>query len=238
MKTFEERYTEWIDGQLAGADLSAFEAELGRRAAVGEAKADRTQAVILRNLLRDHLRAPALSNAEFFSHQLRERIEAERARERRDEKAASGGRSPGWFGWSLPRGAWLGATALFVAAALYYGTMAPTDHEKRPEIVKTSPHLPAPAPALAANSPAPRETAPAPAPPNLMVKNETPPSPDIQAHVPDESTSATQFSYKVPNKDENVQVLWLNGLDYLPDVPAESSAPPAPVPAVPLDSAP
>ena len=41
MKTFEERYTAWIDGQLEGGALTAFEQELTRRAAEGEAEADK-----------------------------------------------------------------------------------------------------------------------------------------------------------------------------------------------------
>ena len=65
MKTFEERYTAWIDGQLQGDALTAFEQELARRAEAGDAEAaetDRAQALGLRALLKEHLQAPALTN--------------------------------------------------------------------------------------------------------------------------------------------------------------------------------
>ena len=87
MKTFEERYTAWIDGELEGNALTAFEQELTRRAAAGEAAEDKSDATRLRALLQDHLQAPALTNPDFFSHQLRERIDAEAA-------AVSRGREP------------------------------------------------------------------------------------------------------------------------------------------------
>ncbi len=51
MKTFEERYTAWIDGQLEGPALTAFELELARRAAAGEARADKADAARLHRLL-------------------------------------------------------------------------------------------------------------------------------------------------------------------------------------------
>ena len=51
MKTFEERYTAWIDGQLAGNALTAFEQELARRAEAGDdeaAETDKVAAIQLR----------------------------------------------------------------------------------------------------------------------------------------------------------------------------------------------
>ena len=78
MKTFEERYTAWIDNKLGGPALTSFELELSRRASAGEARADKDAAARLHQLLATHLKAPAMTNAEFFSHQLRERIDAER----------------------------------------------------------------------------------------------------------------------------------------------------------------
>ena len=80
MKTFEERYTAWIDGQLAGGALTAFEQELARRADAGEpsAEADKADAApACARCCKDHLQAPALTNTEFFNHQMRERIDAE-----------------------------------------------------------------------------------------------------------------------------------------------------------------
>ena len=40
MKTFEEKWTAWVDGQLSGRELSEFEASLPDKAAA-EAETDR-----------------------------------------------------------------------------------------------------------------------------------------------------------------------------------------------------
>ncbi len=118
MKTFEERYTAWIDGQLEGGALAAFEQELARRAEAGDAAAelDKADALQLRALLKEHLQAPALTNAEFFNHQMRERIDAEidRAAARREAAARPAWRLPA-FAWPFLRLAGAGAACLFVA---------------------------------------------------------------------------------------------------------------------------
>ena len=71
MRTFEEKWTAWLDGQLSGRELSEFEASLPDKAAAEIEKADAKK---LGALLKSELGAPALTNEEFFSHQLRERI--------------------------------------------------------------------------------------------------------------------------------------------------------------------
>jgi hypothetical protein len=71
MKTFEEKWTAWLDGQLIGKELVEFEASLSDKAA---AEAEKGDAKKLGALLKRELGASALSNEEFFSHQLRERI--------------------------------------------------------------------------------------------------------------------------------------------------------------------
>ena len=121
MRTFEERYTAWIDGELEGNALVAFEQELERRAAVGEAYADKTEAMHLSGLLHGHLQAPTLTNADFFNHQLRERIAGERAATRRPLASRSEKPPVPLFAWSLSRLAGLGAACLFISGALYYG---------------------------------------------------------------------------------------------------------------------
>ena len=125
MKTFEERYTAWIDGRLEGTSLGAFEQELARRAAAAEAQADKADAGRLRLLLRANLQAPVLTNAEFFSLQIRERIEAERGASRRPQLAPEASSWLAWFTGPVTRLVGLGAAALFVAGALYYGMMPP-----------------------------------------------------------------------------------------------------------------
>lgn len=100
MKTHEEKWTAWLDGQLSGSELIEFEASLPDLAA---AEAEKREAHKLGAFLKTELGAQALSNEEFFSHQLRERI----ARE--TEPRRSGVRSS-W--WTVPRLVWSGATAL------------------------------------------------------------------------------------------------------------------------------
>src|ERR671935_2109680 len=71
MKTFEQKWTAWVDGQLSGRELSEFEASLPDKAA---AEAEKADAKKLGALLKRELGAVALTNEEFFNHQLRERI--------------------------------------------------------------------------------------------------------------------------------------------------------------------
>src|SRR4051794_7914058 len=95
MKTFEEKWTAWLDGELRGKELAEFEASLPDRAA---AEAERTEARKLGALLRDQLCAGAMANEDFFSHQLRERIE----REIHDESGPEPTARPR-FSWSIGR---------------------------------------------------------------------------------------------------------------------------------------
>ena len=241
MKTFEERYTAWIDGRLAGNTLTAFEQELSRRAAAAEAQADKADAGSLRMLLRENLQAPVLNNAEFFSLQVRERIEAERAASQRPVAAE---RALGWFAGPLTRLVGLGAAALFVAGALYYGMVPPHAATPPETVARRTPSGPR-APnaevqvASAEAQKAPRESRPGneltamrdPAPEEIDDE-----SPGFAARVPDPATTsatATPLHYR----DANVNVLWINGLDYMPAIPegtpvAPAAAPsPVPVPA-------
>src|SRR5690349_18600307 len=109
MKTFEEKWTAWLDDLLAGEELAAFEASLPDRAA---AEAEKRDARKLGAFLKRELGASLLTNEDFFSHQLKERI----AREEGDP-TESRARST-W--WTIPRLVWSGAAALamFVVVAL------------------------------------------------------------------------------------------------------------------------
>src|SRR5207248_957928 len=101
MKTFEEKWTAWVDDQLTGRELEEFLASLPDRAA---AQAEKQSAKQLGSLLREQ--AFALSNADFFSHQLRERLDRETAPPRRDPDAVR----TGW--WTIRRLLWGGLTSL------------------------------------------------------------------------------------------------------------------------------
>jgi hypothetical protein len=63
MKTFEEKWTAWIDDQLTGEELTEFEISLPDRAA---AEAEKRDALKLRTFLKQQLAvAPAMGNEEF-----------------------------------------------------------------------------------------------------------------------------------------------------------------------------
>jgi hypothetical protein len=97
MKTFEEKWTAWLDDQLSGRELLEFEASLPDKAA---AQAEKAEARKLGELLKRELSTHPLKNEDFFSHQLREQI----VRESDEENRKSGARrssTSSW--WTIPR---------------------------------------------------------------------------------------------------------------------------------------
>jgi len=106
MKTFEEKWTAWLDGQLTGGELSEFEASLPDKAAADAEKADAKK---LGELLKRKLGARTLTNEEFFSHQLHERIEQERGEASRTSDRR-GRKTSSW--WTIPRLLWTGTVSL------------------------------------------------------------------------------------------------------------------------------
>ena len=114
MKTFEEKWTAWLDGQLAGKELEEFEASLPDRAA---AELERQDAGKLSVLLKAQIAAPVMTNVDFFHHQLRTQIE----RESRPATQPARQTRSSW--WSLSRFAWTAATALVVASGVTFLTM-------------------------------------------------------------------------------------------------------------------
>ena len=121
MKTFEEKWTAWLDDQLSGHELSEFEASLPDKAA---AQAEKAEAKKLGDLLKRELSAHALKNEEFFSHQLRERIVQESG-EQRPERAR---RTPTSNWWTIPRLLWTGTASLAVFLICTVFVM----HQERP----------------------------------------------------------------------------------------------------------
>ena len=109
MKTFEEKWTAWLDGELSGKELTDFEASLPD---LTSAEAEKRDALKLGAFLKTQLAEQSLSNAEFFSRQIKERI----ARE--NDEGTRSGRST-W--WTVPRLVLSGATAmaLFLITALW-----------------------------------------------------------------------------------------------------------------------
>jgi len=109
MKTFEEKFTEWIDGRLTGSELESFESELSK---IENAHPEKEQALKLGGLLRANYQAPEMENADFFNHQLMQRIEAETA------KNTPAAKTVPQF-WTLARLAWAGTFCMAMAAAIY-----------------------------------------------------------------------------------------------------------------------
>lgn len=105
MKTFEEKWTAWLDGRLSDRELAEFEASLPDKAA---AEAEKAEAKKLGTLLKRELGAQALLNEEFFNHQIRERI----ARETVGESRKGGVEVSPW--WTIRRLLWTGTASLAV----------------------------------------------------------------------------------------------------------------------------
>jgi hypothetical protein len=104
MKTFEEKFTAWLDGALGGQELQSFENE---HPSILHEKADFLK---LKSLLRQSLHRPELSNPDFFNSRIMEQI-------RRQPHATSIPSRWRWLG--LPRLAWGGIFALSVGFALF-----------------------------------------------------------------------------------------------------------------------
>jgi hypothetical protein len=121
MKTFEEKWTAWLDDQLSGRELSEFEASLPDKAV---AQAEKAEAKKLGELLKRELSAHPLKNGEFFSHQLRERIVQESGEQRRERVR----RSPTSSWWTIPRLLWAGTGSL----ALFLICTVLVMHQERP----------------------------------------------------------------------------------------------------------
>ena len=99
MKTFEEKWTAWLDDELSGKELEAFEASLPDLAA---AQAEKLQAHKLGAFLKKEISAQTLNNAEFFSHQIHDAIAGDTEDRHRSRSVR----------WTIPRLVWAGATAL------------------------------------------------------------------------------------------------------------------------------
>jgi hypothetical protein len=105
MKTFEEKWTAWLDGQLSGRELVEFEASLPDKAVAG---AEKRSAKKLGALLKRELGTHALTNEDFFSHQIRERIADESAGPSREHEAEVST----W--WTIRRIFWTGTASLAI----------------------------------------------------------------------------------------------------------------------------
>ncbi len=109
MKTFEENWTAWLDGQLAGRELEEFKAALPDLAT---AEIEKDSALKLGNLLREKIGVRAMANEEFFQHQLR--TEIDRETHATEAPAPASPQRETW--WSIGRLVWTGAASLAIFA--------------------------------------------------------------------------------------------------------------------------
>ena len=114
MKTFEEKWTAWIDGKLSDAERAEFEAVLENRAA---AERERVQTQKLGALLKKQLQPRPMGNEEFFHHQLRQRIAAET----KEPVKAKPHLRESW--WTIRRLIWTGAASLAIFAVCTFFVM-------------------------------------------------------------------------------------------------------------------
>src|SRR5215472_4058408 len=121
MKTFEEKWTAWLDDQLSGRELSEFEASLPDKAAAETEKADARK---LHELLKRELSAQQLTNEEFFSHRLREKI----TQESREPPRAVARQTATSRWWTIPRLLWAGSASLAIFLVFTVAVM----HQKNP----------------------------------------------------------------------------------------------------------
>ena len=120
MKTFEEKWTAWIDGQLTGKELVEFEATLPDKAA---AELEREETRKLGAFLKTHMTAPAMSNQEFFHHQLRQQIASDGARVRETVPSGRGKERESW--WTIGRLLWTGTASLAAFVVCTYFIVRP-----------------------------------------------------------------------------------------------------------------
>jgi hypothetical protein len=126
MKTFEEKWTAWLDGELSGAELAEFEAALPDRTA---AEAEKRDAHKLGAFLKEQMQTRAMGNEEFFHHQLRQRIAEDARATGAPEKTAA--TRPAL--WPIGRLVWVGATSLAIFCVCAFFVMrekAPADQSQ------------------------------------------------------------------------------------------------------------
>jgi hypothetical protein len=110
MKTFEEKYTAWLDGVLEGTERAVFENEFPHL------QQDKAEMLKLSGLLKETLRQPELTNPDFFNAQILKQIDQE------TKVSQSWWRQP-LLG--LPRFAWGGIVSAGVAAGICLVFVAP-----------------------------------------------------------------------------------------------------------------
>jgi len=106
MNKFEENLNAWLEGRLTGQTLADFEASLPE---ISETELAQQEDRQLTALLKEHIGAPAMTNQEFFNHQLLSEIERDMPARAEHEFA-----EPRQSWWSISRLVWTGAASLAI----------------------------------------------------------------------------------------------------------------------------
>ena len=101
MKTFEEKFTAWVDGELSPEEARSFQNDHP------SLQKDRAELLKLKKLLIQGLQTPGLQHPDFFNAQIMAKIDL-------PQRCAL---RKGWFG--LPRIAWGGIGALAMGFAMF-----------------------------------------------------------------------------------------------------------------------
>jgi anti-sigma factor RsiW len=103
MKTFEEKFTAWLDGKLSAEEARAFEND---HPSIQREKADFLR---FRRLLREDFAGRVLEHPDFFNSGIMTQINSQSTRKASLRR--------GWFG--LPRLAWVGICTLCLGVAMF-----------------------------------------------------------------------------------------------------------------------
>jgi hypothetical protein len=187
MKTFEESFTAWVDGELRGDDLAVFEQEM---AGSEDVMSERANTVKLGALLREHGAAPPLTNEDFFNRSLMERIYAERP----TVPLRSGEAVEQKTWWGLPKLVWVGGACL-AASMIILPLIVPVhrDHDTAKTEIDT-------------------QTGNEATPFGGNGTGDAYVAEVLEATSGDPSVSAVALHLD----DNKVTVVWLDGLDYIP----------------------
>jgi hypothetical protein len=115
MKTHDEMLIAWVEGRLSDKELADFEASLPQ---ISAAELEQQEDSKLSTLLKKHIGAPAMTNQEFFNHQLRTQMRSEMPSTSHEHFA-----EPRRSWWSIGRLVWSGAASLAVFAVCTFLVM-------------------------------------------------------------------------------------------------------------------
>jgi anti-sigma factor RsiW len=129
MKTFEEKFTAWVDGELNAEEARSFQKDYP------SLQKERAELLKLKDLLRQGLQAPVLQRPDFFNAQIMAKIDRPPRRSLRR----------GWLG--LPRIAWGGVGALAIGFAMFvvlipHGDLSDPRSGYVADVLKTKTHDP------------------------------------------------------------------------------------------------